>query len=204
MTLERITAERFIRSPAGKLVMMTAQEYTDLLLNLRSQKRGTPQSFGENHLSLSLLSIGLCALPQKPKGSRAIQLHLILKKTAVLSPERDRLHYWLEDDKTAPSIEAPKEIQIAEPTVVEVIKACKDAETVVPGRGTERKTRRKKVRKKKEEPKTMSFSDWVIYSSKGKIEPQQPKNSLEDKLKLIDFLENQPKNSSSATRPTQS
>ena len=52
---------------------------------------------------------------------------------------------------------------------------------------------RKKVEKEKEEPKTMSFSDWVIYSSKGKIEPTG-KSSLEDKIKLIDtFLENQPK-----------
>ena len=40
----------------------------------------------------------------------------------------------------------------------------------------------------------MSFSEWVIYSSKGKIEAKPAKSSLEDKIKLIDtFLENQPK-----------
>ena len=52
----------------------------------------------------------------------------------------------------------------------------------------------KKKKEKKQEPKTMSFSEWVIYSSKGKIEAKPAKSSLEDKIKLIDtFLENQPK-----------
>ena len=50
-----------------------------------------------------------------------------------------------------------------------------------------------KEKAKKQEPKTMSFSE-VIYSSKGKIEAKPAKSSLEDKIKLIDtFLENQPK-----------
>ena len=178
------------------MVTMTAQEYTDLLLNYDPKSEEHRKAFEKITYRYPYFQSAYAHYLKSLKVQEQYNYNLILKKTAVLSPERDRLHHWLEDDKkTAPSVEAPKEIQVAEPATVVEEKPAKEAETVVPAaEAPKEKPVAKKVRKKKEEPKTMSFSDWVVYSSKGKIEPQQPKSSLEDKLKLIDtFLENQPK-----------
>ena len=178
------------------MVAMTAQEYTDLLLNYDPKSEEHRKAFEKITYSYPYFQSADAHYLKSLKVQEQYNYNLILKKTAVLSPERDRLHHWLEDDKkTAPSVEVPKETEVTEPAPVEEEKPAKEAETVVTTvEVPKEKPVSKKVKKKKEEPKTMSFSDWVIYSSKGKIEPRQPKSSLEDKLKLIDtFLENQPK-----------
>ena len=178
------------------MVTMTAQEYTDLLLNYDPKSEEHRKAFEKITYRYPYFQSAYAHYLKSLKLQEQYNYNLILKKTAVLSPERDRLHHWLEDDKkTASPVEASKEIQVAEPAPVEEKKSAKEAETVVSAaEAPKEKHVAKKVRKKKQEPKTMSFSDWVVYSSKGKIEPQQHKSSLEDKLKLIDtFLENQPK-----------
>ena len=174
------------------MVTMTAQEYTDLLLNYDPKSEEHRKAFEKITYRYPYFQSAYAHYLKSLKVQEQYNYNLILKKTAVLSPERDRLHYWLEEDKiTPPPTKTPKKIPVAEAAPIEEKNPAVEEEKVDPATGTPKE---KPETKKKEEPKTMSFSDWVVYSSKGKIEPQQPKSSLEDKLKLIDsFLENQPK-----------
>ena len=149
-----------------------------------------------------MIQVGLAlrvATPQRPPSAT------YKKKTAILSPERNKLHFWLEENKTednkkenlrivtkkvqpTASLADEKKQSVENTTPKESTKTTETVEQVKPN------PPEKKKKAKKQEPKTMSFSEWVIYSSKGKIEAKPAKSSLEDKIKLIDtFLENQPK-----------
>ena len=130
---------------------MTAQEYTDLLLNYDPKSEEHRKAFEKITYRYPYFQSAYAHYLKSLKVQEQYNYNLILKKTAVLSPERDRLHHWLEDDKkTAPLVEAPKEIQVAEPAPVVEERAYKRSRNCCSrSRGTERKTRRKKGEKEK-------------------------------------------------------
>ena len=178
------------------MVNMTAQEYSDLLLNYDPKSEEHRKAFEKITYRYPYFQSAYAHYLKSLKVQEQYNYNLILKKTAVLTPERDRLHHWLEFAKKEV---APKEVtnEFAEDEALPLVKleAAKENRTIVPAEEKPKeKPIEKKAKKGKVDRKTMSFSDWVVYSSKGKIEPPQPKSTLEDKLKLIDtFLENQPK-----------
>lgn len=115
------------------MVTMTAQEYTDLLLNYDPKSEEHRKAFEKITYRYPYFQSAYAHYLKSLKVQEQYNYNLILKKTAVLSPERDRLHHWLEDDKkTAPPVETPKEIEVAEPAPVVEEKPAKEAETVVP------------------------------------------------------------------------
>ena len=174
---------------------MNAQEYTDLLLNYDPKSEDQRKTFEKLTYRYPYFQSAYAHYLKSLKVQEQYNYQLILKKTAVLSPERDRLHYWLEDDKKVVQTTATvkKGNLVKEPPRVENNTTAKESIASV-NEVPNKKRIVKKTIQKKDPPKTMRFSDWVVYSAKGKIEPQQAKSKLEDKLKLIDtFLENQPK-----------
>ena len=143
------------------------------------------------------------------KAQEQFNYNLILRKTAVLSPQREILHRWLEKEVTIPTLEPSPVIPIEaekkeaqeenlitktskEQSLNTVKREVSQANT---SQDLKKQSKAKKAKpKKKETPVAMTYADWVIYSSKGKIPTQEKSNSLEDKLSLIDsFLENRPK-----------
>ena len=180
---------------------MNAQEYTNLLLNYDPKSEEQRKAFEKITYRYPYFQSAYAHYLKSLKAQEQYNFNLILKKTAILSPERNRLHFWLVENKkeNLRSVAAKK----VQPTTPIADEKKQSVENTTPKESTKTaetdeqiKTNHpeKKKKEKKQEPKTMSFSEWVIYSSKGKIEAKPAKSSLEDKIKLIDtFLENQPK-----------
>ena len=185
---------------------MNAQEYTNLLLNYDPKSEEQRKAFEKITYRYPYFQSAYAHYLKSLKAQEQYNFNLILKKTAILSPERNRLHFWLVENKKKDNKKenlrsvAAKKVQPTTPiadekkqsventTPKESTKTAETVEQIKPN-----PPEKKKIAKK-QEPKTMSFSEWVIYSSKGKIEAKPAKSSLEDKIKLIDtFLENQPK-----------
>ena len=185
---------------------MNAQEYTNLLLNYDPKSEEQRKAFEKITYRYPYFQSAYAHYLKSLKAQEQYNFNLILKKTAILSPERNRLHFWLVENKKKDNKKenlrsvAAKKVQPTTPiadekkqsventTPKESTKTAETVEQIKPN------PPEKKKKAKKQEPKTMSFSEWVIYSSKGKIEAKPAKSSLEDKIKLIDtFLENQPK-----------
>ena len=185
---------------------MNAQEYTNLLLNYDPKSEEQRKAFEKITYRYPYFQSAYAHYLKSLKAQEQYNFNLILKKTAILSPERNRLHFWLVENKKKDNKKenlrsvAAKKVQ---PTTPIADEKKQSVENTTPKESTKTaetveqiKTNppEKKKKEKKQEPKTMSFSEWVIYSSKGKIEAKPAKSSLEDKIKLIDtFLENQPK-----------
>ena len=185
---------------------MNAQEYTNLLLNYDPKSEEQRKAFEKITYRYPYFQSAYAHYLKSLKAQEQYNFNLILKKTAILSPERNRLHFWLVENKKKDNKKenlrsvAAKKVQ---PTTPIADEKKQSVENTTPKESTKTaetveqiKTNppEKKKKAKKQEPKTMSFSEWVIYSSKGKIEAKPAKSSLEDKIKLIDtFLENQPK-----------
>ena len=184
---------------------MNAQEYTNLLLNYDPKSEEQRKAFEKITYRYPYFQSAYAHYLKSLKAQEQYNFNLILKKTAILSPERNRLHFWLEENKTEDNKKENLRIVIkkVQPTVSLVDEKKQSVENTTPKESTKTAETveqvkpnppEKKKKAKKQEPKTMSFSEWVIYSSKGKIEAKPAKSSLEDKIKLIDtFLENQPK-----------
>ena len=180
---------------------MNAQEYTNLLLNYDPKSEEQRKAFEKITYRYPYFQSAYAHYLKSLKAQEQYNFNLILKKTAILSPERNRLHFWLVENKkeNLRSVAAKK----VQPTTPIADEKKQSVENTIPKESTKTAETveqikpnppEKKKKAKKQEPKTMSFSEWVIYSSKGKIEAKPAKSSLEDKIKLIDtFLENQPK-----------
>ena len=184
---------------------MNEQEYNNLFGNYDPSNEEKRKAFEKITYRYPYFQSAYAHYLKSLKVQEQYNYNLILKKTSVLSPDRTLLHHWLEENQSKKSTEidenktstTPEETQNTPPERLATVKEkVKDHHDSIAERKEKEQTKiQKKVsKKKKQEPKTMSFADWVIYSSKGKIEPQVSKSSLEDKIKLIDtFLENQPK-----------
>jgi hypothetical protein len=150
------------------------------------------------------------------KAQEQYNYDLILRKTALLSPERETLHQWLEKDlekeimqplevirNKAVDKDIPKTAATVETEIIKLVKEenstqTQTAESIPLGKNKKETIKEKPLKKakpkKKEMPVAMTYVDWVIYSSKGKIPQEENKNSLDEKIALIDtFLENRPK-----------
>jgi len=159
------------------MVGMTAQEYTQLMRTFDPKDEAQRKVFEKITYRYPYFQSAYAHYLKTLKEQEQYNYNLILRKTAVLSPSRAFLNNWLENSVSVPT----KDMLSSE------IQAGVQQEKAAP-----KKKPTKKV--KKEEPLAMTYADWVIYSSKGKIEPKKEAVSLDDKLSLIDsFLENKPK-----------
>ncbi len=133
--------------------------------------------------------------------------NLILRKTAILSPDRNKLHHWLNAGSPKPEQrEVPK---IKTPVALNTEKKKdaleKDTASEITSKATLKKENKntvkkpsvpskEKIKKETTEDISMDFTKWVIYSEKGKIKPVPTASKIDEKISLIDkFLENKPK-----------
>ncbi|MGB1449936.1 MAG: hypothetical protein ACPG8F_08880 [Flavobacteriaceae bacterium] len=193
---------------------MKAQEYSDLITNFDPKSETHRKAFEKITYRYPYFQSAYAHYLKALKVQEQFNFDLILRKTAVLSPEREALHHWLErkEEIETANLQATKEEQttqvLEQGNQEEQIKTEETKEsnekrhqenTTETGLKTKEtvevaKTQDKEKTKKKSAPKTMTYTDWVIYSSKGKIATKEKSNSLEEKIALIDsFLENKPK-----------
>jgi len=153
------------------MVGMTAQEYTQLMRTFDPKDEAQRKVFEKITYRYPYFQSAYAHYLKTLNEQEQYNYNLILRKTAVLSPSRAFLNNWLENSVSIPTKDMlSSEIQAGD-------QQDKAAELPVV-----------------EEPLAMTYADWVIYSSKGKIEPKKEAVSLDDKLSLIDsFLENKPK-----------
>jgi len=122
------------------------------------------------------------------KEQEKFNFDLILKKTAVISPNRNTLYEWLyldlegENSAALPTQEKVEEISQEQMDVV--IPKHKKAEVLV-------------ETPKKSLPVNLSFLEWIEWTKNNSnevLEYSEPENYFEDKIDLIDaFLKNNPK-----------
>jgi len=109
------------------------------------------------------------------KEQEKFNFDLILKKTAVISPERNTLYHWLY-----------KEFKVIENKNTGTVKEEKETTNTSP----------KKV-EEKSLPVNLSFLEWIEWTkskSGNKIEDIDIEHPISDKIELIDtFLKNKPK-----------
>ena len=195
---------------------MTEQEYSDLLTNFDPKSEDQRKAFEKITYRYPYFQSAYAHYLKTLKVQEQYNYDLILRKTAVLSPERETLHQWLEKDlekeipqplevirnnevdKAIPEIETSAEAEIINPIKEENFALDQPTKIIPQGNNQKDQVKEKPVKKtkpkKKEMPVAMTYADWVIYSSKGKIAPKEKKNSLDEKISLIDtFLENRPK-----------
>ena len=168
---------------------MTAQEYSDLLSNFNPKSQDQRKEFEKITYRYPYFQSAYAHYLKTLKAQEQYNYDLILRKTAVLSPERETLHQWLEKDLEK---EIMQPLEVIRNKVVDkaIPKTSATDETQI----IKEKPIKKGKPKKKEMPVAMTYADWVIYSSKGKIPQEEKKNSLDEKIALIDtFLENRPK-----------
>ena len=195
---------------------MTAQEYSELLTNFDPKSEDQRKVFEKITYRYPYFQSAYAHYLKTLKAQEQYNYDLILRKTAVLSPERETLHQWLEkdlekevtqplevnrnntNDKVIPKTEATKETEIVKPVKEENSNLTQPIESIPLGKNQKEEIKEKPVKKakpkKKEMPVAMTYTDWVIYSSKDKIAAKEKKKSLDEKIALIDtFLENRPK-----------
>ena len=195
---------------------MTAQEYSDLLTNFDPKSEDQRKAFEKITYRYPYFQSAYAHYLKTLKAQEQYNFDLILRKTAVLSPERETLHQWLEKDldkkiaqplevirnneadKVTAETKASAEAEIVNDSKEDNIATTQVVETLPLGKNQKEETEEKPVKKvktkKKETPVAMTYAEWVIYSAKGKIAPKEKKKSLDEKISLIDsFLENRPK-----------
>ena len=189
---------------------MTAQEYSNLLTNFDPKSEDQRKVFEKITYRYPYFQSAYAHYLKTLKAQEQYNYDLILRKTAVLSPERGTLHQWLEKDlekeimqplevirnnavdKAIPKTVATDETEIIKSVKEENSTLTPTAESIPLGKNQKETIKEKP--KEKEMPVAMTYADWVIYSSKGKIPQKENKNNLDEKIALIDtFLENRPK-----------
>ncbi|MGB2085991.1 MAG: hypothetical protein ACPHUE_02630 [Flavobacteriaceae bacterium] len=177
---------------------MTARDYTDLLLNYDPNSEQQRKAFEKITYRFPYFQSAYAHYLKGLKEQEQYNFNLILRKTAVLSPSRENLQQWLDDVQGKNESSAVKK-QLSRSTEKQ---AAKTEKRIDNPKSTPSPPEKKKVAKAKktspkpkvEVPLAMTYTDWVIYSSKGKLSKTQAPVSLDDKIALIDkFLENQPK-----------
>ena len=127
---------------------------------------------------------------------------LILKKTAVISPDRNTLYEWLNTDQktqnseTLPIQEKEKTKPILETKIKEKVEKVSQDDV------SEVDTKSANVEVVEETPKkplpvNLSFLEWIEWTKNNSptiLQDSEPENSFEDKIDIIDaFLKNNPK-----------
>jgi len=136
------------------------------------------------------------------KEQEQFNFDLILKKTAVISPDRNTLYEWLYTDHTTQSSETLQVQEKEKTKPILEIKVKEKREEVSQGEINEVDTKPKSVEvvietPKKSLPVNLSFLEWIEWTknnSSKALQDSESENSFEDKIDLIDaFLRNNPK-----------
>ena len=133
------------------------------------------------------------------KEQEKFNFDLILKKTAVISPDRNTLYEWLntdqktqnsetlpiqEKEKTKSILETKIKVKVSQDEVSEVDTKSSNVEVV-------------EETPKKPLPVNLSFLEWIEWTKNNSptiLQDSEPENSFEDKIDIIDaFLKNNPK-----------
>ena len=136
------------------------------------------------------------------KEQEQFNFDLILKKTAVISPDRNTLYEWLYSDlEVENSTALPAQEKGETKPILETMNKEK-IEDVNQGEINEVDTKPKSVEvvietPKKSLPVNLSFLEWIEWTKNNSpkaLQDSEPENSFEDKIDLIDaFLRNNPK-----------
>lgn len=136
------------------------------------------------------------------KEQEKFNFDLILKKTAVISPNRNTLYEWLNTDQktqnseTLPIQEKGKTKPILETKIKEKVEKVSQDDV------SEVDTKSANVEVVEETPKkplpvNLSFLEWIEWTKNNSptiLQDSEPENSFEDKIDIIDaFLKNNPK-----------
>ena len=136
------------------------------------------------------------------KEQEKFNFDLILKKTAVISPDRNTLYEWLYTDQkaqnseTLPIQEKEKTKPILETKIKEKVEKVSQDDV------SEVDTKSANVEVVEETPKkplpvNLSFLEWIEWTKNNSptiLQDSEPENSFEDKIDIIDaFLKNNPK-----------
>ena len=136
------------------------------------------------------------------KEQEKFNFDLILKKTAVISPNRNTLYEWLNTDQktqnseTLPLQEKGKTKPILETKIKEKVEKVSQDDV------SEVDTKSANVEVVEETPKkplpvNLSFLEWIEWTKNNSptiLQDSEPENSFEDKIDIIDaFLKNNPK-----------
>ena len=129
------------------------------------------------------------------KEQEKFNFDLILKKTAVITPQRITLYNWLYNEFKTPvqeksiKAEKPKEVPKLEESTLNTILDSEPFEIT--------ETIREFQAEEKTVPVNLTFLDWIEWTKNNKqsaFEATETKSPLEDKFDLIDtFLKNNPK-----------
>ena len=186
------------------MVRMTKQEYATLLRNYDPSNEDQRKQFEKITYRYPYFQSAYAHYLKSLKTQKQYNFQLILRKTAILSPERNALMHWLNSEKkehnerkealnptlekTPETITEPKKI-IAKETVI-----AKKTQKEIITKTAESKQKNVQKKKPSKEKLAMSFADWISYSAQNKIENQERTPNLDEKITLIDsFLKNQPK-----------
>ena len=181
--------------------LMTAQEYSDLLINFDPKSEDQRKAFEKITYRYPYFQSAYAHYLKTLKAQEQYNYDLILRKTAVLSPERETLHHWLEKDLEK---EANLPLQVVhsekkdtlsvDSNIIEPTEDKKEQIKVTVQPIQQEEAIKKAKPKKKKMPVAMTYAEWVVYSSKGQIAPEEKNSTLDEKIALIDtFLENRPK-----------
>ena len=181
---------------------MTVTEFTSLSKNYDALD-------GEQRLALEKITYrypyfqAVYALYLKSlKEQEKFNFDLILKKTAVISPDRNTLYEWLYTDQktqnseTLPIQEKGKTKPILETKIKEKVeKVSQDEVSEVDTKSINVEVVEETL--KKSLPVNLSFLEWIEWTKNNSptiLQDSEPKNSFEDKIDIIDaFLKNNPK-----------
>ena len=184
------------------MVSMTAKEYTKLMHSFDPKDETQRKLFEKITYRYPYFQSAYAHYLKTLKEQEQYNYKLILRKTAVLSPSRAFLNNWLENNVPASPKDVvknpvPAAVENEKTTELKVVNStAKKKEPTSAPKISKKVASQKKAKEKteKKEPLAMTYAEWVIYSSKGKVEPKKEAISLDDKLSLIDsFLENKPK-----------
>ncbi|MDB4152734.1 hypothetical protein N9605_04075 [Flavobacteriaceae bacterium] len=156
--------------------MMTVTEFTSLSKNydaLNEEQRLALEKITYRYPYFqAVYALYLKSLKEQEK----FNFDLILKKTAVISPDRNTLYEWLYSELEVENSTAiaPQEKEKTKPVLETVVEAPK-----------------------KSLPVNLSFLEWIEWTKNNSpkvLEDSEPQNSFEDKIDIIDaFLKNNPK-----------
>ena len=179
---------------------MTLTEFTSLSKNYDAQNEKQRLALEKITYRYPYFQAAYALYLKSLKEQEKFNFDLILKKTAVISPDRNTLYEWLYTHHTIQNSEALPLQEKIKPILETRIK--EKGEEVNQDEINEANTKPKNVvvvieAPKKSLPLNLSFLEWIEWTKNNSpkaLQDSEPKNYFEDKIDLIDaFLKNNPK-----------
>jgi len=182
--------------------MMTVTEFTSLSKNYDALNEEQRLALEKITYRYPYFQAAYALYLKSLKEQEKFNFDLILKKTAVISPDRNTLYEWLYSELEVENSTAiaPQEKEKTKPVpetvidekVEEVVQEQEDAVAPKP-----KKNKTVVEAPKKSLPVNLSFLEWIEWTKNNSpevLEDSEPQNSFEDKIDIIDaFLKNNPK-----------